>query len=70
MPDGSEIFGAAAREARLKAAGGVEKLLRRVARNAADNAAQQAFALGQRTTTAAPANETVAPTVRRLRRAL
>ena len=69
MPDGKVISGAPAREARLKAAGGVEKLLRRVARDAADNAVEQAFSLGQRTPAAAPANDSVVRILRRSRRA-
>lgn len=68
MPDGTVVYGCAAREARIKAKGGVEKLLKDVAAQAAMNAANSAFQLGMRTAHSAPANGNAKPTVRRLRR--
>lgn len=65
MPDGTKISGAAAREARLKAAGGVENILSQIVSGAVNNA----FALGRRTAAAAPANDNVVRIVRRSRRA-
>ncbi|MGM3274335.1 hypothetical protein [Ralstonia sp. 24A2] len=61
MPDGTVISGGAAREARLKAAGGVQRLLKKVANEAVANAVNNAFMLGMRAASAAPANDNVVP---------
>lgn len=67
MPDGTRVSGSAAREARIKAAGGMDNICREIGKDAGEFAARKSFDMAMRLAHAAPANDNVV-SIRRVRR--